>query len=100
VLNYYDNYNDPKGSGYHHEEGDVPVLFQQPGEVYWSKSYMAPYSLQPMVTCTISMYRMGEFYGVSTIDLKLEGLGELLKAAAEEMQGYVFAEVFSIHGTY
>lgn len=90
-LNYYDNYNDAEGAGYHHEEWYVPAIYQFPGEYYWSKSYMDPYSMQPMVTCTAAMYKGGVFYGVSTIDLKLEGLGQLLKESAEKMQGYVFA---------
>ncbi|MBI5041747.1 MAG: hypothetical protein HZB57_11285, partial [Gammaproteobacteria bacterium] len=71
TLQYYDGYNDPQGPGYHHEEWYVPARHLGPGGLFWSKSYMDPYSYQPMVTVTAPMYRDESFYGVTTIDLKL-----------------------------
>ena len=90
-LRYYDNYNDPKGPGYHHEEWYVPAQYLQKGKVFWSKSYMDPYSYQPMVTVTVPMYRDNEFYGVSTVDLKLEGLHSFLDRISQSFGGYAFA---------
>ncbi len=89
-LVYYDNYNDPNGNGYHHEEWYVPAKHIGGDGVYWSRSYMDPYSYQPMVTCTVPMYRGDSFYGVATVDLKLEGLNELMEEAAKQFGGYAF----------
>jgi len=91
ALRYYDDYNAPDGPGYHHEEWYVPATHLAEGEAFWSKSYMDPYSYQPMVTVTVPMYREGRFYGVSTVDLKLEGLHAFLAAASRSYGGYAFA---------
>lgn len=91
VLRYYDDYNDPAGSGYHHEEWYVPARYLRQGEVFWSKSYMDPYSYQPMVTVTVPMFRDQSFYGVATIDLKLEGLKATLAEISKSFGGYAFA---------
>ncbi len=90
-LQFYDDYNNPEGPGYHHEEWYVPARYLREGEAFWSKSYMDPYSYQPMVTVTAPMYRDGKFYGVSTIDLKLEGLQAFLAQVSRNFGGYAFA---------
>jgi len=90
-LKFFDDYNDPKGPGYHHEEWYVPARYLKPGQVYWSRSYMDPYSYQSMVTATAPMFRDGKFYGVATVDIKLEGLTELLAQEAKKNGGYAYA---------
>lgn len=90
-LKYYDDYNDPAGPGYHHEEWYVPVRFVEADAVYWSRSYIDPYSHEPMVTCSAPMYRDGQYYGVATIDVKLSGLRELFEKSTSEIGGYAFA---------
>lgn len=89
-LKFFDDYNLPEGNGYHHEEWYVPARYADNKGCYWSKSYVDPYSGQPMVTCTIPAFAQNSFIGVSTVDLKLEGLGELLKAAIKDGGGYGF----------
>jgi diguanylate cyclase (GGDEF)-like protein/PAS domain S-box-containing protein len=89
-LKYFDDYNDPNGMGYHNEEWYVPALFNNDEEAFWSKSYMDPYSYQPMVTVTIPMFRSGERYGVSTVDIKLEGLNEFINNMSKKFGGYAF----------
>jgi len=91
VLKYYDDYNNPEGPGYHHEEWYVPAKYLKNGRPFWSKSYMDPYSYQPMVTVTVPMYVSNKFYGVSTVDLKLEGLKAFLDKVASSYGGYAFA---------
>jgi diguanylate cyclase (GGDEF)-like protein len=91
VLRFFNDYNEPEGPGYHHEEWYVPARHLRGGEPFWSKSYMDPYSYEPMVTVTVPMYRDGLFYGVSTVDLKLTGLKELLGETARQYGGYAFA---------
>jgi hypothetical protein len=91
TLRYYDDYNAPEGPGYHHEEWYVPATHLAEGQAFWSRSYMDPYSYQPMVTVTVPMYRDSKLYGVSTVDLKLEGLNLLLRDATAAFGGYAFA---------
>jgi PAS domain S-box-containing protein len=90
-LRYYEDYNDPSGPGYHGEEWYVPVRHLQPGEVYWSKSYMDPYSREPMVTCSAPIFEKGEFAGVATVDLRLMGLKDFFEREASVMGGYAYA---------
>lgn len=89
-LIFYDDYNDPASPGYHHEEWYVPARYLQSTSAYWSKSYIDPYSQQPMVTCTIPMRENGRFIGVATVDLMLEGLTELLRNKTASQRGYAF----------
>lgn len=91
VLEYFDDYNAASGNGYHHEEWYVPARYLKEGRVYWSKSYMDPYSLEPMVTCTVPMIEAGVFKGVATIDLRLTGLSEFMSEQAKLIGGYSFA---------
>ncbi|MCH2204562.1 MAG: ATP-binding protein [Lentisphaerales bacterium] len=90
-LQFYDDYNDPNGPGYHNEEWYVPARFLDKDNVYWSKSYMDPYSFEPMVTCTAPIYENDQFTGVTTIDLKLKGLNEFFNQKAASFGGYLFA---------
>lgn len=91
-LEYYDDYNDPDGVGYHNEEWYTPVRFLKPGELHWSGSYMDRYSLEPMVTCSAPIWDdEGRFAGVATVDLKLEGLAELMSTSSRAFGGYAFA---------
>ncbi len=90
-FQYYDDYNLPDGNGYHHEEWYVPASYLKAGDIYWSRSYMDPYSYQSMVTASAPMYRDSQFYGVATVDIKLEGLTELLEKEAKQFGGYAYA---------
>lgn len=89
-LQYFDDYNNPQGPGYHREEWYVPARLQPDDHSYWSRSYIDPYSLQPMVTCTTPFHLDGEFAGVSTIDLRLEGVNALLQEKFRNRPGYAF----------
>ena len=91
LLQYFDDYNNPSGPGYHHEEWYVPAKYTQKDKPFWSKSYMDPYSYQPMVTVTVPMYSGNDFHGASTIDLKLEGLHTFLEQITKPFGGYAFA---------
>ncbi len=91
ILTYYDGYNNPEGKGYHNEEWYVPAKYLASNKSFWSKSYMDPYSYQPMVTCTVPMKSNNKLLGVTTIDLKLEGLRELFNEASSVIGGYIFA---------
>ena len=90
-LKYFDDYNDMNGPGYHNEEWYVPARYLKKDQVYWSKSYMDPYSYEPMVTCTAPIFVDGNFARVSTIDIKLTGLDEFFREKVESSGGYIFA---------
>ncbi len=90
-LDFISDYNDPRGTGYHHEEWYVPGRFLSPNKVFWSRSYMDPHTYVPMVTCTAPIYREGNFIGVVTVDLKLEGMEAFFEGEATQMGGYAFA---------
>jgi len=90
VFEYYDDYNDPTGTGYHHEEWYVPAKYIKKDHVYWSRSYADPYSHQPMVTSSVPIFKKDKVYGVSTIDIKLEGIKALLDKEVEVLGGYAF----------
>jgi len=87
-LQLHDGYNSPAGAGYHNEEWYVPVKYLPPGKVYWSRSYTDPHSLQSMVTVSAPVYRQDRHIGVTTIDLKLDGIQELLDEVTHEFGGY------------
>lgn len=90
-LKFYDNYNKKSGPGYHHEEWYVPVKYLKSVKSFWSKSYIDPYSQEPMITVAVPMKRDNQFFGVSTIDLKLKGLHQYLEKITRSFSGYAFA---------
>lgn len=98
VLNAFEDYNDPKGLGYHEEEWYIPAKYIEAGKVYWSRSYVDPYTLEPMITATAPIYREGKFFGVSTVDIKLSALKILLAQKAKQFGGYAY--VLDRSGTF
>lgn len=88
-LQYFDDYNQPS-PGYHHEAWYAVARYANPGQCFWSASYMDPYSYQPMVTCTVPTFAAGRFSGAVTIDLKLESLQTLAAIWREKTGGYIF----------
>jgi signal transduction histidine kinase len=90
-LEFFDDYNDPQSNGYHYEEWYSPSSLLKPGKIYWSRSYMDPYSLESMVTVTAPMSRGGEFYGAATLDLTLDGMDKLLAEESAKFGGYAYA---------
>jgi hypothetical protein len=77
-LVYFTDYNNNEAYPYFKEEWFTPARYLNSEEIYWSQSYMDPYSYEPMVTCTCPIYNQEEFWGVSTLDIKLTGLNDFL----------------------
>ena len=88
-LNFINDYNLATSSPYHLEEWYFPAKNLSGNSVYWSKAYIDPHSLQPMVTCTAPLLRNGVFEGVFTIDLKLEGIESFVESVRAKTGGYV-----------
>lgn len=89
-LEKYDEYNASSGHGYHNEEWYVPARLIPPGKVYWSRSYVDPYTLEPMMTATAPIYRQGQFFGAATVDIKLSELQSLLAQQSKHFDGYAY----------
>jgi len=89
-LQFFDDYNDPAGNGYHNEAWYVPARYQQQGDLMWSGSYIDPYSHEPMVTVTVPIFKQQQFFGVSTVDMNLSGLDKLVATWASDISGYTF----------
>ena len=90
-LQYFDDYNQPLSPGYHNEEWYVPAKLLNKGSCYWSRSYTDPYSKQPMVTCTVAVVKQGEFIGATTVDLRLEGIANMMRDLGDKTRSYAFA---------
>lgn len=88
-LEFINDYNLDKSPPYQLEEWYFPAKRVAGNSVYWSKSYIDPHSLQPMVTCTAPLIRHGVFEGVFTIDLKLEGIEDFVESVRAKTGGYV-----------
>ncbi|MBD2182775.1 methyl-accepting chemotaxis protein [Planktothrix sp. FACHB-1355] len=86
-LKYYDDYNK---SGYHNTDWYVVAKYLEPGRCFWSRSYVDPYSNEPMVTCTVATQDNRKFSGVATIDLKLGGLQAFTESWQRKTGGYIF----------
>ncbi|WP_283787422.1 response regulator [Bermanella sp. WJH001] len=97
-LEKFQDYNDPKGMGYHNEEWYVPARYISAGKVYWSRSYVDPYTLEPMLTATAPIYRKGKFFGVSTVDIRLSAFKDLLAQQSKRFHGYGY--VLDRSGTF
>jgi len=97
-LKLFDDYNDPKGQGYHQEEWYVPAKYIKPNKVYWSRSYVDPYTFEPMITATSPIYRNDRFFGVSTVDIKLSSLKVLLEEQTRDLGAYAY--VLDRKGTF
>ena len=97
-LAQFQDYNEPKGMGYHNEEWYVPARYLDKGKVYWSRSYVDPYTLEPMMTATAPVYRQGVFFGVTTVDIQLSAFKALLAQQAKRFNGYAY--VLDRSGTF
>ncbi|MEQ6884668.1 sensor histidine kinase [Salicola sp. Rm-C-2C1-2] len=90
-LEYVDDYNDPEGSGYHTKAWYKAGEGAPADRCAWSEAYIDPFTRTPMVTCTIPIREGGRFAGVATVDMRLEGISDILTRYGEENDGYAFA---------
>ena len=77
TLRYLDDYNDPAGNGYHHDDWYRAGRDAPQGRCAWSPAYVDPHSRAPMVTCTVPLLAP-RFAGVATVDVDLGGLATFL----------------------
>jgi diguanylate cyclase (GGDEF)-like protein len=91
TLRYFDQYNDMESTGYHTQDWYVPGRYNKKDECLWSKSYMDPYTLAPMVTCTVAMFNQQDFSGNVTVDVSLQQLNSILREGSAKLNGYAYA---------
>ncbi|VTT26913.1 methyl-accepting chemotaxis protein [Klebsiella pneumoniae] len=90
-LDYSDGYNDPAGTGYHHESWYTSSRTTSPNKCNWSEVYQDPVSRVNMVTCSVP-YRKGDaFAGVATFDVLLDNLSSFMQRNGASTGGYAFA---------
>ena len=90
-LDYSDGYNDPAGTGYHHESWYTSPRTTSPNKCNWSEVYQDPVSRVNMVTCSVP-YRKGDtFAGVATFDVLLDNLSGFMQRNGASTGGYAFA---------
>ncbi|WP_191602445.1 methyl-accepting chemotaxis protein [Marinomonas algicola] len=90
-IEYLDDYNDPKGSGYHNESWYQVGKKGSIDRCRWSEAYIDPFTKIPMVTCTIPTKENNRFTGVATVDMMLGGINQMFERYGNENNGYVFA---------
>ncbi|OUR81883.1 hypothetical protein A9Q82_08735 [Cycloclasticus sp. 46_120_T64] len=89
-LIYFDDYNQASAPAYHNESWYTPVKNLKANQVHWSESYIDPYTQQHMITVSAPIFIDGDFYGVSTIDLNLDNIIQLITDSAEQLGGLGF----------
>ncbi|WP_442788897.1 ATP-binding protein [Grimontia sp. NTOU-MAR1] len=82
------DYNKVDATPYQLSEWYAPARYAR-DKVYWSRAYIDPYTNEPMVTCTVPMFREKQFVGAVTIDVKLERLQAFLTRSGEKLGGYM-----------
>ena len=89
-LDLLDDFNDPKGNGYHNESWYKSGRTLKAGECSWSSAYLDIASNRTMVTCTVKIERDGNFWGVATTDIVLTNIDSILLKQNEVTGGYAF----------
>ncbi|CZF77754.1 Autoinducer 2 sensor kinase/phosphatase LuxQ [Grimontia celer] len=82
------DYNEIDATPYQLSEWYAPARYAK-DKAYWSRAYIDPYTNEPMVTCTVPIFKEDEFVGVVTIDVRLERLQAFLTRSGEKLGGYM-----------
>ncbi len=91
AMEYSDEYNAEQAASYHAEPWYTGAKSAPAGRCVWSDAYQDPVSGVAMTTCSVPYQLNGRFAGVATLDLKLDGLADFLKAKGNVTGGYAFA---------
>jgi signal transduction histidine kinase len=88
-LKLYFDYNTSK-RGYVHEEWFTPTRYLANGQIYWSRTYTDPFSLEPMITASAPLNNEGRNMGAVTIDISLKRIHSIIQTTMEEVSGYAY----------
>lgn len=86
-----DDYNQEDNPDYYRENWYIPAKYYPADSTYWSKSYMDPFTQNPMITASVPMWSHHQFIGVATVDIALSSLDNFFRTAMSGQRGYVFA---------
>ncbi|MCL1050606.1 PAS domain S-box protein [Shewanella abyssi] len=86
-----DDYNQDDNPDYYKENWYIPAKYYPADTTYWSKSYIDPFTQDPMITASVPIWSHHEFIGVATVDIALSSLDDFFRTALSGQRGYVFA---------
>lgn len=78
------SWNNPKAGGYDKESWYVAAEKTVEGSYFWSPVYVDVYTRVEMITVSTPYYRNGQFAGVASVDLSLDGLIKFITQMAEQ----------------
>jgi hypothetical protein len=87
---FIDDYNQDNPKSYHNEDWYKPLKKANKDTIYWSEPYKDPYTNVAMVTVSVGMYKENTFIGISTIDVALTGIEELISEQTGAFDGYTY----------
>lgn len=90
-LSYNEDYNLPSTADYHLESWYISARESNTDKCIWSNVYIDPVTKVSMTTCSVSYLQNGAFAGVATIDLRLDGIAQILEREGRVTGGYAFA---------
>ncbi|MBY7860720.1 response regulator [Vibrio fluvialis] len=78
------SWNNPAAGGYDSESWYLSAVDETKGSVTWSPVYVDSYTQVQMVTASAPYYVNGQFAGVATVDLSLQGFVDFIANHAEQ----------------
>lgn len=78
------SWNNPAAGGYDSESWYLSAVDEAKGSVTWSPVYVDSYTQVQMVTASAPYYVNGQFAGVATVDLSLQGFVDFIANHAEQ----------------
>jgi len=89
-LEYSDDYNAPTATAYQQESWYSAARSSAVGRCVWSDGYLDTVTSVAMTTCSVPYQLAGQFAGVATLDLRLDGLATFLRERGGITGGYAF----------
>lgn len=89
-LDYSDDYNAAEAAAYQDESWYSEARSAAPGRCVWSEGYLDSVTGVAMTTCSVPYRIAGQFAGVATLDLRLDGLAQFLQREGNVTGGYAF----------
>ncbi|WP_242675294.1 methyl-accepting chemotaxis protein [Phytopseudomonas dryadis] len=89
-LEYSDDYNAAAAAAYQGESWYSAARSAAAGRCVWSEGYLDSVTGVAMTTCSVPYRIAGQFAGVATLDLRLDGLAQFLQREGNVTGGYAF----------
>ncbi|TBU91536.1 methyl-accepting chemotaxis protein [Phytopseudomonas dryadis] len=89
-LEYSDDYNAAAAAAYQDESWYSAARSAAAGRCVWSEGYLDSVTGVAMTTCSVPYRSAGQFAGVATLDLRLDGLAQFLQREGNVTGGYAF----------